>query len=61
MDKIQIWDLPDTKRVPGRYEDESVPDLTANNIKFLLDKLNEVIDLVNLIDSPALRRLSNKE
>jgi hypothetical protein len=50
--EISTWDMPDTKTVKSGWDNLEVPDLTAKNIEFLMNKINEVIQAVNQLLPP---------
>jgi hypothetical protein len=52
INEITVWDLPNTKLVPDGYDVTTVPDVSAANIKFLMDKVNELIQVINKL-TPA--------
>lgn len=45
--KISVYDLPNTKNEPDGYDLKTVPDISAKNIEVLIDKINEIIDIIN--------------
>ena len=46
IEKLNNWDMQ-CKEVADGYDYKSVPDLTAFNIKVLMDKMNEIIEAIN--------------
>ena len=50
LEEITVWDLPDTKMVPDGYDMKTVPDVSAQNIAVLMDKINEVVREINRIN-----------
>ena len=50
--KIDYWyDLPDRDTVPDGYDRRSVPSLSRDNLEYLFEKHNELVDVVtSLID-----------
>lgn len=48
LKNISYWDM-DTIQVPDGYDMRSIPDLTRDNIKILVDEHNELVNLVNKI------------
>lgn len=49
MEKITAYDFPDTIRVADGYDSKEAIDLTRDNLVFITDKVNELIELVNEI------------
>lgn len=45
--EIGIYDLPHTKLEPDGYDYTSVPDISADNLRVVIDKINEVIRYIN--------------
>ena len=46
IEKLNNWDMQ-CKEVAEGYDYKSVPDLTAFNIKVLMDKMKEIIEAIN--------------
>lgn len=44
---LSAWDFPATAYVPEGWDMTQIPKATDENILFLMNKLNEVIDVVN--------------
>ena len=44
---LSEWDFPDRKYVSDGYEMESVPEATSKNIVVLMNKINELIEIIN--------------
>lgn len=51
--QLTDWDFPDTKWIPNGYDMTQAPDFTADNFTKLLDKHNELVELVNLLADKA--------
>ena len=49
--ELSVWDLPDTKNEPDGYNLKTVPDMSARNIGVLVEKINEVIQVINKLSS----------
>ena len=49
MRNISNYDFPDTIQVPDGYDMTSIPDLTRDNIIFLMEKHNKLVDYINNI------------
>ena len=47
MDKITMWDLPDCAHEPDGYDLKRVPIPSRDNMIFLINKINELVDIVN--------------
>jgi len=47
IEEIYVRDLPDTKTEPDGYDLKTVPDISAKNIAVIIDKINEIIKVVN--------------
>lgn len=47
IEKIDEWDWPDYLLEPDGYDTKRVPVASADNLKLLTRKLNEVIDALN--------------
>jgi hypothetical protein len=45
--KLSNWDLPDTVVKPDGYERTTLPSPTAENMLIYLEKINELVSLVN--------------
>ena len=46
IEKLNNWDMQ-CKEVADGYDYKSVPDLTAGNIEVLMNKMNEIIEVIN--------------
>lgn len=51
IEKITVYDLPDTKDVPYGYDLKSAPVASDENISFLIEKYNEMAEIVNKLVS----------
>ena len=47
--RISYWDLPDTIMIEDGYDREAAPDLTKENIKYIIDQHNNLVDTVQEI------------
>ena len=47
IEKIIIRDMPDTTRSYSYDERDFSPEATSDNINFLVDKINELISVIN--------------
>ena len=43
---VTVWDLPDTRHVPDGYNMTEVPDNSAANVEFMIDRHNELVELM---------------
>ena len=45
----ELWsgDFPDTKEIPSGYDWTSIPEATPSNMVILVDKINELIEIIN--------------
>ena len=51
IELITEWDLPDTKHIPDGYDFTEVPVASDKNIQVIMNKINEIIVLVNSQES----------
>lgn len=49
LKKLSSWDFPDTVLVAESYGMEKVPEATKENMSFLVDKYNELVDAINIL------------
>jgi len=47
---ITPWDLPDTIQIPDGYDMKTIPDITRDNIAFIITEHNKLVEAVNLIN-----------
>ena len=47
LEKLTPWDFKDV--IHDRYEDTSIPDITRNNFQTLIDKYNDLVDVINTL------------
>ena len=45
--KISVWDMPNRVQIPDGYDRKTVPAATKENMEILVDKINELVRLVN--------------
>lgn len=50
IQRLSAWDFPDTVHVPNGYNERQVAEATRENFQVLMEKVNEVIDVVNRLD-----------
>ena len=50
---LSSWDFIDTKHVPDGYNWTSVPEATTENFNTLLEKYNELVELVDALAEKA--------
>lgn len=43
------WDFPDTIQVRDGYDMTSIPDLTRENMNFLIEEHNNLVAVVNML------------
>ena len=53
IDKLSVWNFAHTKLVPDGYDWKSIPEATPENMVILMNKINELIDLVNILSVKA--------
>ena len=51
--EIDIYNLPDTKHEPDGYYLKTVADMSAKNIQFIMDRHNELVELVIVLAEKA--------
>ena len=47
IEELSVWDLPDTKMERDGYDMKTVPDISAENIRVIMEKVKEVVREVN--------------
>ena len=47
IQELSSWDFPDTVSIPDGYDRKQVPANTTKNMEVLMNKLNEVIQVIN--------------
>ena len=47
LEEISVYDLPNTIMVPDGYDMKTIPDLTRENLEFLMDEHNKLVERVN--------------
>lgn len=63
IEELSVYDLPNRKTEPDGYDLKEVPDMSAANIAVLMDKINEVVRMVNKLEmdaNPLLALAQNK-
>jgi hypothetical protein len=53
---LNKYDFPDKKLVPDGYHWTEIPKASPNNFQVLIDKINEVVELVNKITPQGLTK-----
>lgn len=57
IEKLNIWDMPKRKEVPDGYEWTEVTD--NPNDQILMDKINEIIDVLKKLEEDKVSRKPN--
>ena len=52
--KITWMDWPDTIQVRDGYDLKSIPDLTRNNFEYLIERYNELVEVINYLTEEIL-------
>jgi len=47
MEELCSWEFSDTKQVADGYDMKIVPEATSTNMVVLMDKINELVQVVN--------------
>lgn len=53
IDELNKYDFPDRKLVPDGYNVKEEVEASDDNILVLIEKINEIIDVVNLLHEPG--------
>lgn len=48
--EISTWDLPDTVMKPDGYDRKTLPEPTAKNMLIYMNKINELVAIVNKLE-----------
>ena len=48
--EISTWDLPDTVMKPDGYDRKTLPEPTAQNMLIYMEKINELVAVVNRLE-----------
>jgi hypothetical protein len=48
--EISTWDLPDTVIKPDSYDRKTLPEPTAQNMLIYMNKINELVAVVNKLE-----------
>lgn len=46
---LSVWDLPDTVQKPDGYDSKTLPESTSENMMIYMNKINELVETVNLL------------
>ena len=47
VESLSAWDMPDTKQIPDGYDWKTTPEATPENMVVIVNKINELITVVN--------------
>ena len=47
IEELSAYEFPDQKHIPDGYDLKTIPDISAKNIEVLMNKINEIIQVVN--------------
>ena len=48
---LTSWDFPDTVEKPDGYDTKSIPDITRDNLQVLIDEHNNMVEIINEVNS----------
>ena len=48
-ENVGPYDFMDTIQAPDGYDLKSIPDITRDNIQTLIDKHNELVEVINML------------
>ena len=48
--ELSTWDLPDTIMKPDGYDTKTLPEPTAKNMFIYMNKINELVSVVNRLE-----------
>jgi len=51
IDNLNEWDFYDKVAVPDGYDSKSIPEATSRNMEVLMNKINELVDTVNELET----------
>jgi len=47
--ELTAWDFSDTEMIPDGYDMTTIPKLTQDNFQLLIDKHNNLVEIINLL------------